>query len=42
MSFGPLVSADWLRDHIGDPDVTVIDFRWYLIDRAPCSSTWNR
>lgn len=33
MTFGPLVSADWLRDHIGDPDVKVIDFRWYLLDR---------
>ncbi len=32
MSFGPLVSADWLREHIADPDVTVIDFRWYLLD----------
>ena len=33
MTFGPLVSADWLRDHIGDRDVKVIDFRWYLLDR---------
>ena len=33
MSFGPLVSAEWLRDHIGDPDVSVIDFRWYLQGR---------
>ncbi|MHB8588610.1 MAG: sulfurtransferase [Candidatus Dormibacteraceae bacterium] len=33
MSFGPLVSADWLRHHIADPDVRVIDFRWYLVDR---------
>jgi thiosulfate/3-mercaptopyruvate sulfurtransferase len=33
VSFGPLVSADWLREHIADPDVTVIDFRWYLLDR---------
>src|SRR5260370_26411070 len=31
VSFGPLVSAGWLREHIGDRDVTVIDFRWYLI-----------
>jgi len=34
VTFGPLVSADWLRDHIGDPDVRVIDFRWYLAGRA--------
>jgi len=31
VSFGPLVSAGWLREHIGDRDVTVIDFRWYLL-----------
>lgn len=31
--FGPLVDAAWLREHIGDPDVRVIDFRWYLADR---------
>ena len=31
MSFGPLVSAEWLRDHLHDPDLRVIDFRWYLI-----------
>ena len=34
MRFGPLVSAGWLREHIGDPDVRVIDFRWYLAGRA--------
>ena len=33
MSFGPLVSAGWLRQHIGDLDVRVIDFRWYLQGR---------
>ena len=33
MSFGPLVSAEWLRAHREDPDVRVIDFRWYLLDR---------
>ncbi len=30
---GPLVSAEWLREHLGDRDVRVIDFRWYLLDR---------
>ncbi|MEO8744822.1 MAG: sulfurtransferase [Candidatus Dormiibacterota bacterium] len=30
MSFGPLVSAEWLREHLHDPDLRVIDFRWYL------------
>jgi thiosulfate/3-mercaptopyruvate sulfurtransferase len=33
VSFGPLVSAGWLRQHIQDPDVRVIDFRWYLQGR---------
>jgi thiosulfate/3-mercaptopyruvate sulfurtransferase len=33
MTFGPLVSAAWLEEHIGDPDLKVIDFRWYLLDR---------
>lgn len=26
----PLVSARWLLDHEGDPDVRVLDARWYL------------
>jgi thiosulfate/3-mercaptopyruvate sulfurtransferase len=30
-SFGPIVSPEWLRDHIDDPDLRVIDFRWYLL-----------
>ena len=42
MTFGPLVSAAWLRAHIAgraqgaliEPDVRVIDFRWYLAGRA--------
>jgi len=33
MTFGPLVDADWLREHIGDRDLRVIDFRWYLMKR---------
>ncbi|HET7338732.1 MAG TPA: rhodanese-like domain-containing protein, partial [Candidatus Dormibacteraeota bacterium] len=33
MAFGPLVDASWLRDHIHDPDVRVVDFRWYLLGR---------
>jgi thiosulfate/3-mercaptopyruvate sulfurtransferase len=30
---GPVVDAAWLRDHIDDADVRVIDFRWYLQGR---------
>jgi thiosulfate/3-mercaptopyruvate sulfurtransferase len=29
--FGPIVSAEWLRGHLGEPDLRVIDFRWYLL-----------
>ena len=32
MSFGPLVSADWLADHLDD--VRVVDVRWYLDGRS--------
>ena len=28
--FGPLVSPEWLREHLDDKDLRVIDFRWYL------------
>ncbi len=31
--FGPLVSPEWLREHIGEPDLRIIDFRWYLVGR---------
>jgi thiosulfate/3-mercaptopyruvate sulfurtransferase len=34
MEFGPLVEASWLRDHFQDPDLRVIDFRWYLLGRS--------
>src|SRR2546422_3858926 len=34
MKFGPLVDAAWLREHLADPDVRVIDFRWYLQRRV--------
>ena len=30
MPFGPLVSAEWLREHLGEPDLRVVDFRWHL------------
>ena len=32
-SFGPLVSAEWLHEHLGEPDLRVVDFRWYLSGR---------
>lgn len=30
MSFGPLVSTDWLAAHAGDPSLRIADVRWYL------------
>ncbi len=27
---GPLVSTEWLADHLDDPGVVVVDCRWYL------------
>ena len=32
-TFGPLVSPEWLHKHIGDRDLRIIDFRWYLVGR---------
>jgi thiosulfate/3-mercaptopyruvate sulfurtransferase len=34
MSFGPLVDAAWLAGHHRDPDVRVVDLRWYLDGRS--------
>jgi thiosulfate/3-mercaptopyruvate sulfurtransferase len=31
MTFGLLVAPEWLREHLDDPDVRVVDFRWYLV-----------
>lgn len=33
-SFGPLVSATWLHDHLDEPDLRVLDVRWYLDGRS--------
>jgi thiosulfate/3-mercaptopyruvate sulfurtransferase len=33
VTFGPLVEAGWLHEHLRDSDVRVIDFRWYLLHR---------
>ena len=34
MIFEPVVSAAWLADHIGLPDLAVVDVRWYLDGRS--------
>jgi thiosulfate/3-mercaptopyruvate sulfurtransferase len=30
LSFGPLVSTAFLAEHAGDPEIRVVDVRWYL------------
>lgn len=32
--FGPLVGDDWLRLHLDDADLVVVDVRWYLDGRS--------
>lgn len=34
MAFGPIVDAEWLREHLGEDGLRVIDFRWYLQGRG--------
>ena len=34
MTFGPLVTAEWLDDHLGDDDLVVVDVRWSVADGA--------
>src|SRR5207247_5181381 len=31
---GPVVGAGWLAEHLGDPDLRIVDFRWYLDGRS--------
>jgi thiosulfate/3-mercaptopyruvate sulfurtransferase len=33
-SFGPLVDAGWLASHVADPDVRLLDVRYYLDGRS--------
>lgn len=32
--FGPLIDSDWLAQHLDDPDLRILDFRWYLDGRS--------
>ena len=34
MSFGPVIEAAWLADHLFEPGLTVVDVRWYLDGRS--------
>jgi thiosulfate/3-mercaptopyruvate sulfurtransferase len=31
MTFGPLVTPEWLREHLDDRDLRIVDFRWHLL-----------
>src|SRR5436305_3331857 len=33
MPVDPLVSTDWLQDHLGDPSIRVLDIRGYVATR---------
>jgi thiosulfate/3-mercaptopyruvate sulfurtransferase len=33
MPVEPLVSVEWLKEHLGDPNVRPVDVRWYLAER---------
>jgi thiosulfate/3-mercaptopyruvate sulfurtransferase len=33
-SFGPIVSPEWLRSHLREPNLVVVDMRWYLDGRS--------
>ncbi|MBI4785966.1 MAG: sulfurtransferase [Chloroflexi bacterium] len=34
MSVPPLVSTDWLAAHMSDPNIRIVDVRWYLFDNT--------
>jgi thiosulfate/3-mercaptopyruvate sulfurtransferase len=34
MNRGPLVSVEWLAAHAADPDVRIVDVRWYLAGKS--------
>jgi thiosulfate/3-mercaptopyruvate sulfurtransferase len=34
MGFGPIVSPEWLQEHLGEPQLKVVDLRWYLDGRS--------
>jgi thiosulfate/3-mercaptopyruvate sulfurtransferase len=33
MTFGPIVSPEWVAQHLGEEDLRVIDFRWFLVGK---------
>ena len=41
MSFGPLVEPGWLRDHLDDPGLAVVDCRFVLGDPGAGERAWR-
>ncbi len=41
-SFGPLISTDWLVDHLDALDVKIIDGSWRMPGQAPAIDDYNR
>ena len=41
MSFGPLVSAEWLREHLGEPGLVVVDCRYVLGEPGAGERLWR-
>jgi len=41
MTFGPLVSTQWLADHLGDHDVKIIDGSWRMPGQGAAIENYN-
>jgi thiosulfate/3-mercaptopyruvate sulfurtransferase len=41
VSFGPLVSAEWLREHLGEPGLVVVDCRYVLGEPGAGERAWR-
>ncbi|HEY7199265.1 MAG TPA: hypothetical protein VIC57_03585 [Candidatus Dormibacteraeota bacterium] len=39
-AFGPLVTARWLAGHLSDPDVRVVDCRWFYDHDSGTAVSW--
>jgi thiosulfate/3-mercaptopyruvate sulfurtransferase len=40
VSFGPVVSVDWLREHLSEPDLVVVDCRFVLGEPGAGERAW--
>ena len=41
MAVDPLVTVEWLKDQLGNPDVRPVDARWYLTERGRGRDEYN-